>query len=229
MRPRRLELDPRTKLVLLIVVNVGAFTATSIYFEAATVILLALLLTACGCPKLAAFWLVLFGTLVGIQFFILPHLPGILVSPFFIMAVFARKVLPCGMVGTLILKTTSVRSMVIALSKWHVPRTFLIPLAVTVRYFPALREEHAHIRDAMKLREINGLLKRFKFTYLSLLSSASQTADELSAAAITRGIENPAPKTSVLDLRFHAQDYACMVLATVFLASMLTTRYGLMS
>lgn len=229
MKLKRLELDPRTKLILLVVVNLCAFTYTSLYFEAATVVLLALLLTACGCYRLAAFWMIVFGMLVGIQFLIIPHLPGVLVSPFFIMAVFARKVLPCGMVGTFILKTTSVRSIMVALSKWHVPRTFLIPLAVTIRYFPALREEYAHIRDAMRLREIGGLLKRIKFTYLSLLNSASQTADELSAAAITRGIENPAPKTSALDMRFHAQDYACMALAVVFLASMLTTRYGLMA
>ena len=139
---KKLELDPRTKLALLVIVNLCAFTSTSIYIEAATILLLALLLTACG-HKLAAFWLALFGALVGIQFFVIPHLPDILVSPFYIMAVFARKVLPCGMVGTFILKTTSVRSIVVALSKWHVPRTFLIPLAVTIRYFPALREEYS--------------------------------------------------------------------------------------
>lgn len=226
---KKLELDPRTKLALLVIVNVCAFTTTSIYFEAATVLLLALLLTACGYPKLATLWAAVFGTLVGIQFLVLPHLPDVLVSPFFIMAVFARKVLPCGMVGTFILKTTSVRSIMVALSKWHVPRTFLIPLAVTIRYFPALREEYSHIRDAMKLRGIRGPLKKIKCIYLPLLNSASQTADELSAAAITRGIENPAPKTSVLDVRFHAQDYACTAMAFVFLASVLAARYGLMA
>lgn len=47
--------------------------------------------------------------------------------------------------------------------------------------------------------------------------SATTTADELSAAAITRGIENPVAKTCIVDLRFHIQDYICLTIAVLFI------------
>ena len=48
-------------------------------------------------------------------------------------------------------------------------------------------------------------------------SAATTTADELSAAAITRGIENPVAKTCIVDLRFHIQDYICLTIAVLFI------------
>ena len=78
-------------------------------------------------------------------------------------------------------------------------------ISVTLRYFPAIREEVGYIRDAMKLRNIRGLA-RLEGTVVPLMVSATETADELSAAAVTRGIENPARKTSAISLRFSLLD-----------------------
>ena len=76
-----------------------------------------------------------------------------------------------------------------ALRRWHVPQSLIIPLAVTIRYFPAIREEAGYIRDAMKLCKVSGLQKLESFC-VPLMVSATTTADELAAAAVTRGIEN---------------------------------------
>lgn len=46
-----------------------------------------------------------------------------------------------------------------ALQRWHLPQTVIIPLAITVRYFPTLREEQQAISDAMKLRNVHGVFK----------------------------------------------------------------------
>lgn len=61
-------------------------------------------------------------------------------------------------VGTMVLQKTPVRELMVAL-KWHIPQGLIIPLSVTVRYFPALKEETGYIRDAMKLRNIHGVQK----------------------------------------------------------------------
>ena len=55
----------------------------------------------------------------------------------------------------------------------------------------------------MKLRNIRGL-DRLECTVMPLMVSATETAEELSAAAVTRGIENPARKTSAVSLRMPA-------------------------
>ena len=78
-------------------------------------------------------------------------------------------------------------------------------ISVTLRYFPAIREEVGYIRDTMKLRNIRGLA-RLEGTVVPLMVSATETADELSAAAVTQGIENPARKTSAISLRFSLLD-----------------------
>ena len=46
--------------------------------------------------------------------------------------------------------------------------------------------------------------------------SATETAEELSAAAVTRGIENPAEKTSVIRLHMRALDWMAMAVAAGF-------------
>ena len=88
-------------------------------------------------------------------------------------------------------------------------------MSVTIRYFPAIKEEAGYIRDAMKLRDIHGLQK-IECLLVPIMISATATAEELSAAAVTRGIENPAPKTSMLEMKFGVQDYLCLAVGVVF-------------
>lgn len=214
---KAIHLDPRTEILLLVIANVVAFTYSARWIEFAVIGALALLLICCGCGKTAAKWLLVFCCLVAVQYYLIPVLPKILVIMFSILTVYIRKLFPCLMIGALILKTTPVRFLIIALRKWHIPQKLIIPLSITLRYFPAIKEESRHIRDAMKLRKINGLGKKLECMIVPMLMSATGTADELSAAAITRGIENPVPKTCVVDLRFHLQDYICLLVGCVFI------------
>lgn len=74
---------------------------------------------------------------------------------------------------------------------------------VTLRYFPAIVEEWSHIREAMRLRPIASRQKSIpkkiavnvECYLVPLFIAASKTADELAAAALTRGIENPTQRT----------------------------------
>lgn len=90
------------------------------------------------------------------------------------------------------LRTPPVRDLMLALRRWHVPQGLIIPLSVAFRYFPSIREEFAHIRDAMRLRDIRGM-ERLECIVVPLMISATANAEELSAA-VTRGIENPRPR-----------------------------------
>lgn len=51
-----LKFDPRTELLLLVLANVVAFTQHSVWVEISWVVLLLLLITACGCKKPRANW-----------------------------------------------------------------------------------------------------------------------------------------------------------------------------
>lgn len=210
-----LHFDPRTELLFLVLANVVAFTQHSLWVEITWVILLLLLIISCGCKKAAGKLAIAFCLCLALQYYIFPNGPKILASAFIILVSYARKIFPCLIVGTLILQKTSVRELMLALRKWHVPQWLIIPLSVTVRYFPAIREEIGYIRDAMKLRNIHGVQK-IECLLVPVMISATTTAEELSAAAVTRGIENPRPKTSIVTMRFGFQDYLCLAIGIAF-------------
>jgi energy-coupling factor transport system ATP-binding protein len=95
---------------------------------------------------------------------------------------------------------------IVGLRKLHLPQQLIVAISVTIRYFPAIREESGYIHDAMKLRDIHGL-KKIECLSVPLILSATSTAEELSAAAVTRGIENPVKKTSIITLKMKTFDW----------------------
>ena len=90
------------------------------------------------------------------QQFILPVSPMIIATSFTIFATYTRRMFPCLMTGALMLTCTPLRYLIVALRQLHIPQKLIVAISVTLRYFPAIREEVGYIRDAMKLRDIRG-------------------------------------------------------------------------
>ena len=95
---------------------------------------------------------------------------------------------------------------------------------MVLRFFPTFSEEIHNIYDAMKLRGI-ALSWKNVFTRPVLILEAiaipivmrsASIAEELSASAVTRGIDNPAQRTSFIQLKVHAKDW--MVLCFFLIA-----------
>ena len=108
----------------------------------------------------------------------------------------------------------------------HIPKKLTIPIAVMLRYLPTIREDWRFIKDAMRLRDVSptlwGFLKAPAMTvnciYVPLLTAASKAADELSIASVTRGIENPKPRTCLVSIRMQTGDILTLILFAAFLA-----------
>lgn len=58
--------------------------------------------------------------------------------------------------------------------------------------------------------------------YVPILTAASKAADELSIASVTRGIENPKPRTCLVEIRMRPADWLAMALFAAFLAAEIT-------
>ncbi len=215
------SIDPRTGLFLLVMANIIAFSQKSIWIECGWIGALVLLLAVCGCGKAAVKWGIGFLALLALQWYVLPASPKLIATSFSIFINYSRRMFPCLMMGNLLLKTVSLRSFVVGLRKLRIPQNLIIPISVTLRYFPAIREETGYIRDAMRLRNIRGF-EKVEAMVVPLMISATGTAEELSAAAVTRGIENPAPKTSVLRLRMGVLDWSAIAAALIFTAASFT-------
>ncbi len=111
--------------------------------------------------------------------------------------------MPCLALGKWILTTTKVSEFIAAMKKMHMPQTAIIPLSVVFRYFPTIREEWQSIRNAIKMR---GVQVSFEHVIVPLLISAVNISEELSAAALCRGLDNPARHTSLCEIGFKLQD-----------------------
>ena len=86
----------------------------------------------------------------------------------------------------------------------------VIPLSVIFRFFPTVSEEYQAIRDAMKMRGIRfGGKNPFlmvEYRLVPLIVSVVKIGDELSAAALTRGLGAPGRRTNLCRIGFHVQD-----------------------
>lgn len=209
------RIDPRTSIILLVLSNVIAFSQDLFWLQTGYIIFLALLLVLCGCLWSAVKWVVGYFAIVCLQTYILPYSIELIATSFSIFIYYARRMFPCLMVGMLMIKKTPLRHLIIAFRKLHLPEKLIIAISITMRYFPAIKEETGYIRDAMKLRNIRGF-EKVECMVVPIMISASNTAEELSAAAVTRGIENPVPKTSILELKMSIMDWLCITIACGF-------------
>ena len=140
--------------------------------------------------------------------------------------------MPIMLYGQTFLKTTPVSEMVTGLYAMKISRAFVITFAVAMRFFPTVKEEVSHVRDAMSLRGIGFTLRNLRLRpaivlegfITPLLVRASTIAEELSAASITRGLDNPAPRTAFVKLGVTFKDVCLTLIFAVMLVFVLLLR-----
>ena len=223
-------LDPRTKLLALLILNALVMRAspTSTLLAVQLLAVLALLWevggataarTGFGCLVCDAFslgspllvaWLEAVGAPRGVVLVI-----GTCAA---IAFWFARFFAGFGL-ALYVYRTTRIGQMKAALRAVHLPRVFVDALAVAFRVIPTVGAEAVAIREAMEMRGVDlgirGVLRhplviaeRF---LVPLLSSIARVADDLAASSVIRGLGGPTPPTSLTRLRVSAWDAAALV------------------
>ncbi len=217
MIPKKgLIFDPRTKLILLLLVNLLLLISHSLWFELALLGFCLLIVSLAGQTKPAFYFFIVFCILLGIDRFLAPRLSGIGFTLLSFVSFALRKFLPCLILGRWILTSTMVSEFVAAMWKINLPQTAIIPLSVVFRYFPTIKEEWTSIRSAMKMRNINF---SFEHIMVPLLMSAINISEELSAAALCRGLDNPEPHTCLCKVGYRVSDKVTLLSAGLFTAA----------
>ena len=226
-----MKLDVRYKFFLLILISVGAFSAKDIVYGSIVFIVVCTISFLLGQrKKTIKFTAVYILLLLFIVFS--KYLPEALSSMILMVVLCIRMCMPIMLYGKTFLKTTSVSEMVTGLYAIKIPRSFIITFAVAMRFFPTAKEEISHVRDAMSLRGIGFSLRNlrlrpvlvFEGFIVPLLVRASTIAEELSAASITRGLDNPVPRTSFMKLNITFKDTFLTFLFTVIFVFVLILR-----
>lgn len=220
-----LQFDPRTKIIMLILCVISATIAPSLLYESVLIFAVTVFGCASGKVRRSLFCAVFYCAFYMLTKFIISLEKGTLYTVFTSWLGLFYTVYPCAFLAGIILSTTKVSEFLTAMNKVHIPNKVVIPLAVMLRYIPTVYEDWGYIKDALRLRDVTpslfGFLKNpamaVECLYVPLLMTASNTADELSVAALTRGIENPTPRTCLIEVRFRGRDWIATVLAVYVL------------
>lgn len=226
-----LWIDPRTKIMLLLLCVLSAMFAPSLQYELGLVVVIGILAICCKKGRYAikgvAFYLLVYLFTV----WVMGSMTGGLRTMFVAFLGLVHKVYPCGLLSGIVLSTTKISEFLSAMNRVHAPKKLVIPLAVMLRYVPTIHEDWHFIKDAMKMRDVSpslrGVIRNPGMTvdciYVPLMMAASKAADELSIASVTRGIENPKPRTCLVQIKFGVADILVLL---CFLAYFVAGLYG---
>ncbi|MCR5205298.1 MAG: energy-coupling factor transporter transmembrane protein EcfT [Lachnospiraceae bacterium] len=223
----RVRLDPRTKLFMIFVVSVIVMmSATTPVLWAIRIIMtlvpIILLITEKKYASAIRFCILYTAALLLTFFFLSEESTGVIKALLTGYCAIIAQFLPAVITAWYVVRTTRIDEFMSAMQKMHIPDGITIALAVVMRFFPTIKEEYAHIKDAMRMRGImlggGNAVKMIEFRMIPLLFSCVNIGDELSAAAITRGLGGKVKRTSVVVLKLRAADYLLIlgfILATV--------------
>lgn len=228
--------DPRTKLFLLFIWAGAVFFSPGVWYEAIMMLLVVAFGVVSRKGTLSFAMLLVYAVMMACAFATSYLDPGVLKTMLASFFMLLRKVFPCALLAGIIVSTTHVNEFMSAFARMRCPKTVTIPLAVMLRYVPAIREDWGYIKDAMRMRGISpspfGFMKNPAMTveclYVPLMMSASNVADELSMASVARGIENPASRTCYTHIEFRTQDVLIAAIGiAVLLGSIFTSALGI--
>lgn len=229
-----IRLDPRTKLYMILIVSaVVMMSATTPFLWAVRIVMtmvpIALLIIEKHYASAFRF-LILYSIALILMFTcITENSKGLLMAFLVGYCSIIAQFMPSVITAWYVVRTTKIDEFISAMQKMHVPDGITISLAVVMRFFPTIKEEYQSINDAMKMRGImfggGNALKMIEFRMIPLLFSCVNIGDELSAAAITRGLGGEVKRSSIVELKLKAFDIFLLLGFTAVLVIFILNKY----
>ncbi|BBF43116.1 ABC-type cobalt transport system, permease component CbiQ and related transporters [Lachnospiraceae bacterium KM106-2] len=221
-------LDPRTKLLMLIMVSAFVLGSTggerTIGIRYIFTLFPFLFLALEGKWKSVIRFSILFTLGMVLEMFLNRKLSGLLGFVILGSCGILTQFLPGMMMGYYALSTTTVSEFIAAMQRLHITDKITIPLSVMFRFFPTVLEEYTSIKHAMKMRGIglgNGnFAKIVEYRMVPVMTCSVRIGEELSAAALTRGLGGTATRTNICKIGFGVLDYVvwlCSISAVIWL------------
>lgn len=226
-------LDPRTKLLVLLIINIvmiaGGITGVVFYIRIMLAMIPFLLLI---CSKknyktafiyLSAFAFATFGEGVVIR-----YATGNINLVFLLLSGIISRFVPGLMMGYYVMTSTTVSEFIAAMERMHITKKITIPFCVMFRYFPTISEENKAIASAMKMRGIglkgkrNNLVSLLEYRLVPIMMSTVKIGDELSAASLTKGLDSDVKRTNICNIGIGCKDILlCIFVVVCFICFLL--------
>ena len=231
-----MRLDPRTKLFMVFIVSlIVMMSATTpvlwVIRIIITLIPIVLLILEKKYSSALRFFLAYGIALVLLLFFISENSEGIIASLLIGYCGIVVQFMPALITAWYVIRTTKIGEFMSCMQKMHVPDGIAVSLAVVMRFFPTIKEEYSSINDAMRMRGVmlggGNVLRMFEFRMIPLLFSCVNIGEELSAAAITRGLGGEVKRSSVIELKLGIADFFLMAFLTAATVIFVVFKYFL--
>ncbi|MGC3954186.1 MAG: energy-coupling factor transporter transmembrane component T [Propionicimonas sp.] len=223
--PRRelFRLDPRTTLVVVGLLNIVMFSAgftgsdalARLVFQAIPALLAIgigrgraalgyLLVTLCA---LATEQVLLSGDLTAAQS-VVAGVAGLI-----------ARLAPGFFLGYVAVVSIRVGELMAALEQLRLPRQVVIPAAVVLRFLPTVREESVAVASALTARGISlwrvGPIAWLEYRLVPLLIATVKAGEELTQAALTRGLGRPGRADRICRLALRPADLVAWALCAL--------------
>ncbi len=231
-----MKLDPRTKLFMVFVVSlIVMMSATTPFLWAIrlsiTLIPIILMILEKKYSSALKFLLAYASALVLMFYFLSEQSEGLIASLLIGYCGIVVQFMPAIITAWYVVRTTKIGEFMSCMQKMHVPDGIAVSLAVVMRFFPTIKEEYSSINDAMRMRGVmlggGNVLRMFEFRMIPLLFSCVNIGEELSAAAITRGLGGDVKRSSVIELKLGIADYLIMTFLAVATVIFVVFKYFL--
>ena len=230
------RLDPRVSIAILVLINATAFAPRLVIGQIAMVALCAAVAIWCGRAVSAAKWCAAYAVVMaaGYAFLLFPNAAA---ASFATMVVMVRCVFCVGMFASTMIATTRVGELACALQRVHLPRHGIIAVCVALRLFPTMAGEFRAVVEALRVRGmaitpksiVTQPVRVMENLLVPVMSRLSIVADELSNAAVVRGMDSARPRTSYYDLRLRTTDIVFLTLFAATAAVLLLSKFGVIA
>ncbi|MGC4152967.1 MAG: energy-coupling factor transporter transmembrane component T [Propionicimonas sp.] len=221
----RRGLDPRSKILLLLLVSLAVMSPGGLVFVPAGIVLA----TALAASERAWSRVVTIPLSAVVMYLLGWVLPLVWANPVVtVVAIgcgyFIRFVAAFG-VGAHLIATTSPTQLSAALRVWRLPRVLSVTLAVMLCFFPVVAAESAAVLDAMRLRGLasatglarHPILSMERFT-VPMIAASLRASEDLSASAILRGLGSRRSPVALDPPRFGRSDFVLVIALAVLAA-----------
>ncbi len=210
-----------TCLILTLISFLVSFFTSNFYMHALFVGWLCIIFLYFGLIKQSLIYLLIYAFTV---FWILEMVPrGIMVISPMLLGMVYKFIVPI-MAAYLTFKIPSGK-LIAVFQKSSLPQSVILILVVIFRFLPTISGEFRAIREAMKVRGFTGSFKRvlfhplmtMEYAVVPLIFRSIKIGDELAAASIVRGIENPNKKHSYYSTKLGRLDCGVILISSVLL------------
>ncbi|KUO74124.1 MAG: hypothetical protein APF77_11775 [Clostridia bacterium BRH_c25] len=221
--PSAFVLDPRTKILLVFIGSTiliaGSAGGVMNVIRPALALLPLLLFLMIGRFKTTIKFALIYAAAYLMELYLIPLTSGLIGFLIVALSGIFTRFIPGLAIGYYLVSTTTVSEFIASMERMHVPQSIVIPFAVMFRFFPTVGEESRAIGDAMRMRGIGfsvffkNPMAMLEYRLVPMMMSTVKIGEELSAAALTRGLGSPVKRTNICKIGFGIHDIILSIVA----------------